>query len=309
MFENSNISKNFNSKILLFGEYSIIKNSWALAMPYDVFSGSLSFFRTGSEKSLRIDTELKAFAQYMNKLKKELDVEFDVTSFKFDVGQGLAFNSTIPQGYGLGSSGALCAALFDRYGKIDDSNRKNISLLKKIFSKMESHFHGSSSGVDPLISYLNASLLLKGKDDIGFVNLPKYQEGKGAIFLLNTGRARRTEPLVNLFLEKCTNEEFMQLCSEILIPVTNKCIELFLKQKINDLYDQFLQLSLFQYTHFKQMIPTLFQEQWLAGLNEHKYYLKLCGAGGGGFILGITKDFAKVSELFANDEIKSVVRF
>ena len=33
----------FVSKILLFGEYSIIKDSMALCVPYSLFEGTLSF--------------------------------------------------------------------------------------------------------------------------------------------------------------------------------------------------------------------------------------------------------------------------
>jgi len=66
---------------------------------------------------------------------------------------------------------------------------------------MESHFHGSSSGVDPLISYLNSPLLIKNKNDVELISIPKFKKGSGGIFLLNTKRSRKTEPLVNLFLE------------------------------------------------------------------------------------------------------------
>ena len=41
------------------------------------------------------------------------------------------------------------------------------------------------------------------------------------------------------------------------------------------------------------MIPPDFKKIWRYGLDSNDYKLKLCGAGGGGFILGITKDFEK----------------
>jgi mevalonate kinase len=34
----------------------------------------------------------------------------------------------------------------------------------------------------------------------------------------------------------------------------------------------------------------LYREIWRKGLETDRYYLKLCGAGGGGFILGFVKD-------------------
>jgi mevalonate kinase len=50
-------------------------------------------------------------------------------------------------------------------------------------------------------------------------------------------------------------------------------------------------LSKFQFEHFKPMIPKLFNKMWKRGLDSGEYYLKLCGAGGGGFILGFTKNY------------------
>ena len=51
--------KFFNSKVLLFGEYSIIKDSMALSIPYDVFGGNLD-----SKNDKSMDPELKEFAKY-----------------------------------------------------------------------------------------------------------------------------------------------------------------------------------------------------------------------------------------------------
>jgi mevalonate kinase len=41
------------------------------------------------------------------------------------------------------------------------------------------------------------------------------------------------------------------------------------------------------------MIPAIFNRLWKKGLDSGEYYLKLCGAGGGGFILGFTQNFEK----------------
>ena len=35
--------------------------------------------------------------------------------FRNDVNSGMYFDSSIPQGYGVGSSGALVAAIYDKY--------------------------------------------------------------------------------------------------------------------------------------------------------------------------------------------------
>ncbi len=298
------LSKKYNSKVLLFGEYSVIKDSMALSIPYNVFGGELSF---KTDKS--IDPELKDFSSYLKKLdsRDQLGFEFDISRFEFDMGRGLFFDSSIPQGYGLGSSGALVAAIYSEYTK---DKTENISELKKRFSLMESHFHGSSSGVDPLISHVDAPMLINGSGpEVCQVNIPDYSMGEGAIFLLNTGRPRRTEPLVNLFLEKCKGSEFDKLCQSVLLPITNGCITSFMEGNVNSLFEFFRQLSDFQSRHFTPMIPKLYQDLWKKGLDEGLFYLKLCGAGGGGFILGMTKNYEETSNALGHYEIRPLLKF
>lgn len=300
-------SKKFFSKIILFGEYSVIQNSNALLIPYSLFEGQLTFRK---DNSAVIDPELKAFALYLKQLSNAnlINFQFDLSSFEFDISQGLFFESTIPQGYGVGSSGALVAAIFDRYEQVDHS-QLNIGKLKLIFSQMESHFHGASSGVDPLISYLNSPILIKGKTDLGPVTIPHFPKGKGGIFLLNTKRSRKTEPLVNLFLEKTRNESFYNLVDDVLKPITNHCIDNFLSVDIDLLLKNFKLLSAFQHEHLSPMIPKLYRDIWSEGLSSNDYSLKLCGAGGGGFLMGITDDFQKVKLILSGHELRLLLSF
>lgn len=301
-------SKNsFCSKILLFGEYSVIKNSQALSIPYSLFEGNLTFRR---DNTVVIDSELKAFSLYLKQLFDNglLQFQFDLSSFEFDISQGLFFDSSIPQGYGVGSSGALVAAIFARYHQ-ENSENLDIKKLKSIFAQMESHFHGSSSGVDPLISYLNSPILIKGKNDLGPVYIPQFKKGKGGIFLINTKRSRKTEPLVNLFLEKCSNKNFDQLCENELAQITNNCIENFLSAQTDKLFTNFKELSIFQFEHFSPMIPTLYRTLWNEGLRSNNYFFKLCGAGGGGFLMGMTQDLSLTKKTLAGQEIRVLLNF
>lgn len=301
------MSRSFASKVLLFGEYSVIQNSHALAMPYPLFEGKLSFDKTNKGQR---DPELSALARYLKKIEEtgELDFDFDVSSFSFDVGQGLYFDSTIPQGYGVGSSGALIAAIYERYFKKTTNEDVSIDTLKKRFALMESHFHGSSSGFDPLISYLNQPILKKNGQGMISVNLEENSHAKGAFFLLNTGRSRKTEPLVNLFLEKCKSEEFSYLCESELLPITNHCIRDFLEKDSESLWQNFELLSRFQHEHFRPMIPKLYVDLWEQGITSKNFYLKLCGAGGGGFLLGMTKDFKELTKELNSFEIRPLFR-
>ena len=306
----------FNSKILLFGEYSIIHHSMGLAIPYPLFQARLVFRKVTqvSPKVIQSNEEIKSFAEYLKYQTENgiIPIKFDMTSLEFDIEQGLYFESTIPQGFGVGSSGALTASLYQRYAidKIKTNGTKptpeEIVKLKTIFGKMESHFHGSSSGFDPLICYLNIPLLIRSKSDVEATQVPDFEGNKGTIFLLNTNRPRRTEPLVNLFLEKCKNPIFMKAFEQELVLSNDKCIHAFLNNKIEELFDELKVLSQFQYQHFDAMIPSLFKTLWKQGLETDDYYLKLCGAGGGGFILGFTKDFKKTKELLANYQVRMV---
>ena len=302
-----NKDKKFYSKIILFGEYSVIQNSMGLLIPYPLFEGKLTFRR---DNTTVIDPELKAFSLYLKQLQDSghLNFKFDQSSFEFDISQGLFFNSTIPQGYGVGSSGALVAAIYDRYEQ-DFSNSFDILKLKAIFSQLESHFHGSSSGVDPLISYLNSPVLIKSKNELGTISIPKFTKDKGGIFLLNTKRSRKTEPLVNLFLEKSRNVDYLNLCEDVLTPITNHCIENFLNMDIESLLKNFKLLSAFQHEHFSPMIPKLYRELWNEGLVSNDFSFKLCGAGGGGFLMGITSDFHNVKRVLAAHELRLILSF
>lgn len=297
----------FNSKILIFGEYGIIHHSWALATPYPMFSGHLSF--SEDKDKVPYNGELWSFSVYLEELFKrnpDLPFHFSISDFQFDLSQGLYFASSIPAGFGVGSSGALCAALFSRYGKSFNGS-DDIQTLQSIFSLMESHFHGKSSGLDPLISYLNSPLLIKDDKSIQRVQLPKQSPLQPwSMFLLNTNRPRRTEPLVNHYLEKATHQDFSKAINKELIPITNQCINHYLENNTIGLFEQFKKLSAFQLEHFEAMIPPLFREYWQTGLQTNDYYLKLCGAGGGGFLLGLSANCDDKTDLFKPYHIRKI---
>jgi len=93
---------------LLFGEYVIIQGSSALAIPFKGHSGS---FATQKQQY-----NLDDFFNHLRSLKIE-ELTFDDELLSNDQTNGFNYISDIPVGYGLGSSGALSAAVFDRYFK------------------------------------------------------------------------------------------------------------------------------------------------------------------------------------------------
>jgi mevalonate kinase len=297
---------NFHSKILLFGEYSIIKESMGLTVPYDIFKGKLTFDEPVNGVSADVKESNKSLEDYLDHLRDlevsgKLMADLDLEQFGSDISNGLYFDSTIPQGFGIGSSGALVAAVYDRYARdkfdLDKAVDKTaIAGLKRIFAQMESYFHGTSSGVDPLICYINLPLLIKSKTDIEPVQVATRRNGKGAIFLIDTGKPRKTEPLVKYYMEKMEEGTFREFVDRQLKPFTNNCIQAFLRGDAESLFGYMSQLSAFQFNHFKPMIPRLFKRLWKRGLDSGAYSLKLCGAGGGGFILGFTQNFEQTQK-------------
>ena len=79
---------------------------------------------------------------------------------------------------------------------------------------MESFFHGKSSGLDPLNSYLSLPILINSKTNIEPAGIPSQKEGKGAVFLLDSEQVGETEPMVNIFMNKMKNEGFRKMLNE-----------------------------------------------------------------------------------------------
>jgi mevalonate kinase len=295
----------FYAKILLFGEYSVIFNSMGLAIPYVQFKGKFRFIGeeryTDHTAAIDSNRQLELFAAYLRDItdQERKAGMLDVDHLENDIRKGLYFESSIPQGYGVGSSGALCAAIYQHYaiGAIHPKrifSREDAILLRTIFSRMESYFHGQSSGLDPLLCYIRQPLLIKEDKQMEIVRIPRDPIGQGgAIFLVDTGISGRTEPLVKLFHEKARSEAYMTFINHQLIPVTNACIISLLGGRIPELFGNLRQLSEMQLSHFQEMIPTGFRDVWNAGLQTEDYYLKLCGSGGGGFLLGMTLDIER----------------
>ncbi|MEM6964245.1 MAG: mevalonate kinase [Bacteroidota bacterium] len=284
--------KKYNSKILLFGEHTINKDSQALAVPLPNFYGKWAYAADNVEKK---QMNLKAFAHFLQKEKNvdELLEDLDVAAFSNELENGLYFQSSIPTGYGVGSSGALCAAVYDTFWeKKLTKNSVNFLTLKKILAAMESFFHGSSSGTDPLICYLSKPMLLESPNKIKVVNYNQLEQFQ--FFLLDTKMPRETSPFVHLFLEKCRNQDYFNRIQAEFNPVVDEAIAAFLSASEDLLFESFHEISHFQFRYFSEMIPVDFRQVWLDGLASNHFKLKLCGAGGGGFILGLTSDFDKI---------------
>jgi mevalonate kinase len=302
----------FYAKILLFGEYGIIEDSKGLAIPYNSYRGALKKNQTPDDKHRDSNRILREFYNYLSHVDSRI-VTLDLETFRKDLDEGLYFDSSIPQGYGVGSSGALVAAVYDRYAQdkitvLENLTRDKLLKLKEIFGIMESFFHGKSSGLDPLNSYLSIPILIHSKSELEATGIPSQQEGKGAVFLIDSEQTGETAPMVEIFMQKMKNEGFRKMISDEFATYTDACISDFLQGDFRSLFGNVKQLSKVVLHHFKPMIPDRFHGLWQKGLETGYYYLKLCGSGGGGYILGFTEDFEKTRKLLKDYKLELVYR-
>tara|TARA_R110002049_G_scaffold30345_1_gene103943 strand:- start:6555 stop:7484 length:930 start_codon:yes stop_codon:yes gene_type:complete len=304
----------FYSKILLFGEYGIIKDSKGLSIPYNFYNGALKVDENPSETAIKSNASLKRYVAYLQDIDAKL-VSFDIELLKEDVNKGMYFDSSIPQGYGVGSSGALVAAIYDKYAHdkitvLENLTREKLLKLKSVFSEMESFFHGKSSGLDPLNSYLSIPILINSKNNIEATGIPAQENnGKGAVFLIDSGIVGETAPMVSIFMENMKQEGFRSMLKNQFIKHTDACIEDFLTGNIKSLFKNTKQLSKVVLNHFKPMIPQQFHQLWKNGIETNHYYLKLCGSGGGGYILGFTEDIEKAKKSLSDYKLEVVYNF
>jgi len=307
----------FYSKILLFGEYGIIKDSRGLSIPYNFYNGALKIDELDTTEKSKSNEQLLAFTEHLDTLNAQNQpiVTFDIKALQQDVKQGMYFDSSIPQGYGVGSSGALVAAIYDKYALdkitvLENLNQEKLQKLKQIFAAMESFFHGKSSGLDPLNSYLSLPILINSKDHIEPAGIPSQTPtGKGAVFLLDSGIVGETAPMVNIFMENMKQEGFRKMLKSSFIKHTDACVDSFLKGDFSKLFSNVKSLSKVVLENFKPMIPEQFHELWKKGLETNAYYLKLCGSGGGGYMLGFTKDIEKAKKALKGHKVEVVYNF
>ncbi|MFM9988442.1 mevalonate kinase [Flavobacterium sp.] len=307
----------FYSKILLFGEYGIIRDSKGLSIPYNFYNGALKSDENPSVEAIKSNQNLKRLASHLATLQEEQPelVTFNLESLNSDIESGMYFDSSIPQGYGVGSSGALVAAIYDKYANnkitvLENLTREKLLTLKNIFSQMENFFHGKSSGLDPLNSYLSIPILINSKDNIEATGIPTQSlDGKGAVFLLDSGIVGETAPMVNIFMESLKEEGFRKMLKSQFIKHTDACVENFLGGDIKSLFANTKKLSKVVLNNFKPMIPEQFHGLWQRGIDSNDYYLKLCGSGGGGYILGFTQDLEKARMSLKDYKLEVVYQF
>ncbi len=288
----------FPSKLLLFGEHVVLKGASALAIPFDYYGGSWKYNKASSEQK-----DLPDFLYYLKKLatSEELILHLDLGKMERELDAGLYFESDIPVGYGLGSSGAICAAVNSKFG--EPPSKLEIRPLQLGLAQMESFYHGSSSGTDPLVSYLKVPLMLTGTKIYPPLWQAHTEELLGSFFLLDSQKPREAAPLIQEFLQQSDMDGFYSDLKQSLIPATERAIKNLLSGDRISLADNTRQISRFQQAHMSWMILPELNAHWLEGLERDHFYLKVCGAGGGGYYIGFAKDIQATQEYFEQQKI------
>ena len=301
-------NKIFFSKILLFGEYGVIKNSKALVIPYKKYFGSLKFSKTADDYQKTSNTNLKVFSDYL-KDNKFIYNKINITKFKYDIDNGLYFESSIPESYGLGSSAAVVAAVYYSY-KDQNKDELEINNLKSILSRMESFFHGNSSGIDPLSCYIQKPVLVESKINVKLIDVPNQNlNSNRALFLVDTNSQGNTQTLVKTFFGKLDDINFQSFFENDFVSVINDTIINFLECNYEEFEKNFIDLSKKTFANFQEMVPDNFKKLWIDGIENEEYYLKLCGSGGGGYLIGLTKNLKKIEKYFPDKKIEILFEF
>jgi mevalonate kinase len=282
----------YPSKIMLVGEYGVVVGGSALTIPFHKFQAkirSVSDLPPGKEKDAEQSLQyIKLLYNYIQKLPvASFHAPPDMDLFSQNL-QAYWLDMDIPVGFGLGSSGAVSAALYNIFFPL--SGTVTLQQQKEDLASIESYFHGKSSGVDALTCFVRSALRFHTSGKIEKVKFDAMDMPGGyRFFLLNSGEKFETGPLVKYFLSQYKNPDFKRSIEEEYLPLNQKLIETLLGEREADPGLLVRLLSDYQFKNFSKMIPETMLDLWIEGQVSNEYYLKLNGSGGG-FMLGITHE-------------------
>lgn len=275
--------KRFPAKTLLFGEHILLRGASALSVPVPRFGGHWAW--TQADKAAAMQGRLREFAQSEH-LRRVQGI--DINGFQLELARGIWLRTDMLSGYGLGSSGVVCAAVYDRYCR---EKATEIADIKADLAQMESFFHHKSSGIDPLTSYLGQPILVRRRTETEAVTCPNWSAAM-RIFLLDSRQNRHTGPLVQRFAEMCQSPDFSTRLDYFLVDSHEPMVADFLAGRFDSFWENLAQVSDFQWRNMRYMIPETVQHRWRQGLEQGDFLMKICGAGGGGFMLLFTRNNA-----------------
>lgn len=298
----------YPAKIILFGEYGMILNSKALAIPYSKYSGTFKFSsKSAYQRTIGEIESNAALCQLVSffKVKSQKFNFLDISQFEQDITRGLYFESSIPSGSGLGSSGALTAAIYNDY-QLQGSGEE-LFIVKSKLAAIESCIHGVSSGIDPLICWLNKPFVLENQSTINTgIDLSPFFKNY-TLYLINTNSKGNTSDFVSHFMESYQDYEFKNNIDLTYIPLINQTIDALLVADFTTFETLLENYSLFQFTYFRKMIPENMVTHFKYGIESRNFTLKICGSGGGGYMIAIAKERDKAESYFSLNHLEYTI--
>ncbi|MCQ2321461.1 MAG: hypothetical protein MJZ91_09065 [Bacteroidales bacterium] len=283
----------YYSKVILFGEYSMIFDATALMVPLQKFSARWKLSKLTMLRAKKSNESICRFRDYLADIKN-VSASIDIDALSRDLNFGLNLSSNVPSGYGLGSSGTLVAAVYDRYAKL---HTNDLMELKSIFGQMESYFHGSSSGIDPLQCYLGKPFRISPQG-VELVN-GGFLKRDIHICLIDTKIKSNTRPLVQHFKEQRQDEAFLSAFQRDYVPHVTDCINNLIDGSNEAFFASLTKLTKAQLLFLRPMITEntlhLFEQDY-----DFHFGVKISGSGGGGYVLGFTDDKEKAKQLLAD---------
>ncbi len=280
----------------------MIFGSEALLTPYySAFGEWSSVINRPSARGFESNASIRKFYDYL--CDNDGFRILDLRRFGMELDAGLFFDSNIPLGYGVGSSGSLVAAIYDRYKLIEIND---IPKLKDFLAKMECFFHGSSSGMDPLQCYLGKPFILSQRTTDNEQQLTMLDDDFMSddihIFLIDTNIKSPTAPLVEHFKKLRNDVAYLDKFDNEYIPIVSQCIKSLIEKNDTDFYKYLFQLSNLQLELLTHTIPEETRNFFLTDINKEGFQVKLCGAGGGGFLLGFSNNIQKTNDFWAENK-------
>ncbi len=267
----------YYGKLMLFGEHTVNIGSPALLIPFRRFEAR---WMQGSHHTNPSHQTLYQYIEFLAQHQSQFPW-LHIPLMKSFVEKGWYFHSHIPQNYGIGSSGALVAAIYEQF-----SVQQSISLqeTRQQLGMMESYFHGNSSGLDPLCCLYQKPLLVQADKQIRFLDIPEAQFLQ-SLWLLDSGQPSSTSSMVAYFNRQMLSYRFYTQLNTVLLPAVDQAIKAAIQGDGKQVEIPLSRISSFQLEYLPQMIPEPLHALWKQGIESGAYVLKLCGSGGGGFFL------------------------
>ena len=165
---------------------------------------------------------------------------------------------------------------------------------------MESHFHGSSSGIDPLQCYLGKPFKItpKGVELLS----DDFLKSDIRICLIDTKIKSNTKPLVNHFKAQRENPEFLNRFQSEYVPCVTSCIDAMIGSDKELFFKSLKQLTKGQLDFLRPMITDNTLDLFMTDY-DFNFSVKISGSGGGGYVLGFTDDVQKAADLLKDFEV------